>query len=293
MDADQTIALDELASIINDAKTVAKRYRNLTGRPLGITGEVAEYEAARLLGLRLAGVRQDGYDAICETSGLAYRLQIKGRCILDDGRRSQQVPSINREKEWDGVLLVLLDGDFEPTEIYEADRLPIIAVLEGPGSKARTERGAMAVSKFKAIGRRVWSKKAHQEELPPVTIMTPQIRENKRRSKEMVLCGYFLARCGDRTKGRALPPPVLGTSSWTQAYDLFYARLGDGRTPVAFSSSLRLTRDAFDPHFYTGRRGFWQRPLSEEEQVIFDQWQSKSCDDLWMKVQDVGLTATP
>ena len=93
-----TVDLDELAPVINDAKTLAKRYRNLTGRPLGITGEVAEYEAARLLELRLAAVRQDGYDAIRQTAGTAQRLQIKGRCILDGGRRSQQVPSINRKR---------------------------------------------------------------------------------------------------------------------------------------------------------------------------------------------------
>jgi hypothetical protein len=158
MDAGRGVDLEQHASIIKDAKALAKRYRNLTGRPLGITGEVAEFEATRLLGLRLATVRQDGYDAIRQRGADVQRLQIKGRCILDGGKRSQQVPSINRKKEWDGVLLVLLDGEFEPMEIYEADRLSITAALEKPGSKARNERGALAVSKFKAIGRRVWSR---------------------------------------------------------------------------------------------------------------------------------------
>jgi hypothetical protein len=160
MDADQTINLEELASIIKDAKAVAKRYRKLTGRPLGITGEVAEYEAAKLLGLRLARVRQDGYDALREGGEAANRLQVKGRCILDGGKRSQQVPSINRKKDWDGVLLVLLDEAFEPIEIHEADRPRIVETLARPGSKARNERGAMAVSKFKSIGRRVWTRTA-------------------------------------------------------------------------------------------------------------------------------------
>jgi hypothetical protein len=44
-DIDPAMALEELAKIINDTKDVAKRYRRLTGRPLGIIGEVAEYEA--------------------------------------------------------------------------------------------------------------------------------------------------------------------------------------------------------------------------------------------------------
>lgn len=54
---------DELVGLLADAKRLAKRYYVLTGRPLGITGEVAEYEAIRLLGLRPAQVRHPGYDA--------------------------------------------------------------------------------------------------------------------------------------------------------------------------------------------------------------------------------------
>ena len=36
------------------AKQLARRYHELTGKPLGVTGEVAEYEAHRLLGVELA-----------------------------------------------------------------------------------------------------------------------------------------------------------------------------------------------------------------------------------------------
>jgi hypothetical protein len=55
------------------------------------------------------------------------------------------------------VLLVLLDETFEATAIYEADRPAVEAALLAPGSKARNERGALAVSKFKSIGRRIWA----------------------------------------------------------------------------------------------------------------------------------------
>jgi hypothetical protein len=44
----------ELVRLILKAKILAKEYRSLTGRPLGIIGEVAEYEAASLLKLELA-----------------------------------------------------------------------------------------------------------------------------------------------------------------------------------------------------------------------------------------------
>lgn len=43
----------EIMRILREAKKLAQRYHSLTGKPLGITGEVAEYEAARYLELNL------------------------------------------------------------------------------------------------------------------------------------------------------------------------------------------------------------------------------------------------
>lgn len=44
---------EPVLAILAEAKKLAQRYRTLTGKPLGITGEVAEYEAARILGVEL------------------------------------------------------------------------------------------------------------------------------------------------------------------------------------------------------------------------------------------------
>ena len=51
-----------IMEILREAKKLAQEYRALTGKPLGITGEVAEYEAARILGLKLTVARQAGYE---------------------------------------------------------------------------------------------------------------------------------------------------------------------------------------------------------------------------------------
>lgn len=150
-----SIELAQIGQLINQAREVAIRYRALTGRPIGITGEVAEYEAARLLGLQLATVRQAGYDAIRTTSSGMHRLQVKGRCVLTKNP-GQRIGSIDLDKEWDAVLLVLLDENLQPTAVYEADRVAVENALRAPGSKARNERGALSVSKFKSIGSKVW-----------------------------------------------------------------------------------------------------------------------------------------
>jgi hypothetical protein len=147
---------DRILEILGDAKKLAQEYRQLTGKPLGITGEVAEYEAARILGVKLTPARQAGYDAIEVRDGVERQLQIKGRCLLDNCKPGQQLGGIRIDKQWDVVLMVLLDQNFEAIEIYEAERNEVVAAILAPGSKARNERGSLAVSKFKSIGRLRW-----------------------------------------------------------------------------------------------------------------------------------------
>jgi hypothetical protein len=149
---------DEVLDILRQAKLLAQRYRAVTGKPLGITGEVAEYEAARILGVKLTPARQAGYDAVETIDGVERRLQIKGRCILARSKASQRMGSIDIKKEWDAVLLVLLDENFDAYEMYEAEREPVIAALVAPGSIARNVRGALAVNQFTKLGPLRWQR---------------------------------------------------------------------------------------------------------------------------------------
>ena len=144
--------LVEIGKVLKQARRAAVRYKELTGKPLGITGEVAEYEAARLLNLTLTEARQAGYDAIKGRR----KIQIKGRAFGKNAKASQRLGAIRLDKEWDSVVLVILDDKFCPTEIYEAPRSKVTEALTAPGSKARNERGQLSVSQFKNIGKRVW-----------------------------------------------------------------------------------------------------------------------------------------
>lgn len=146
--------LQEIGKVLDQARVAAVAYYELTGKPLGITGEVGEYEAARLLDLTLADARAPGYDAT-DTKGCWF--QIKTRAIPRNARgKSQRLGSIKLDHDWDAVLLVLLDERFQPLEIWKAGRPEITAAIQAPGSRARNERGALAVSKFKSIGVQVW-----------------------------------------------------------------------------------------------------------------------------------------
>ena len=145
--------LSDLTGTLQAARDVAKRYRELTDKPLGVTGEVGELVAAEILGLKLTPARQAGYDAVAPDG---RRIQIKTRCLLDHRKPGQRIGSINIRHEWDTVVLLLLDHAYEPLEAFEAPRDRIVEALLRPGSKARNERGALSVSKFKSIGQRVW-----------------------------------------------------------------------------------------------------------------------------------------
>ncbi len=148
----------EILELLAQAKILAQKYRTLTGKPLGITGEVAEYEAARILGIHLTPARQAGYDAVEEIDGVTRTLQVKGRCLLANCKPGQRLGSIDIEKEFDAVLLVLLDESFNALAIYEADREAVISALTAPGSKSRNERGALGIGKFKSISRLRWKR---------------------------------------------------------------------------------------------------------------------------------------
>ena len=151
---------NRIMEILAEAKTLAQEYRALTGKPLGVTGEVAEYEAARLLEIELTPARQAGYDAIERNNGVTRHLQIKGRCLLPNCKPGQRLGRIDVNKEWDAVLMVLLDENFNATEIYEAQRVDVLAALQAPGSKSRNERGALGLGKFKSIGKLRWRRLA-------------------------------------------------------------------------------------------------------------------------------------
>lgn len=149
-------AESRVMEVLREAKKLAQEYRALTGKPLGVTGEIAEYEAARLLGLELTPARNEGYDAVERVGDHTRRLQIKSRCLQPGGKRSQRLGAIKRDGEWDALLMVLLDANLDPTAIYEADRASVLAALSASESKA-LKRGQLGVSKVKAVGKLRWS----------------------------------------------------------------------------------------------------------------------------------------
>ena len=149
-------AVQRIREILAAVKPLAAEYYRLTTKPLGVTGEVAEYVAAELLGLELAPPRTAGYDAIRHTPNGPQRVQIKGRAYGEDASPSQRLGTIKHGAACDTVLLVLLDNrTLEPREMWEAPYAAVTERLSLPGSKSR-ERGALGVREFKRLATQIW-----------------------------------------------------------------------------------------------------------------------------------------
>ena len=144
--------------LMDEARRLAAEYRRATGKPLPVSGEIARHDAARLLDLELVDGAELGYDALGRGTRAGLRYQIKGRAVFSGQRSQQRLGELRMGRQWDSVLLVLMDDEFQPYEIHEARRDALVAALgETDGSKRRN-RGTLSVARFKAIGRRVWNR---------------------------------------------------------------------------------------------------------------------------------------
>lgn len=139
---------------------LASEYRRTTGKPLaGISVEISEYDATNLLDLVQCEPRVAGYDAIGKGKREGKRIQIKGRVLPGDMKVSgQRIGQLKLDQEWDSVVLVLLDENYQPIEIYEAERDVILENTQNKPNEKRNKRGAMSIARFMNISRLAWSR---------------------------------------------------------------------------------------------------------------------------------------
>lgn len=156
----------DVDKLITQARRLAADYRRATGKTLpGVSVEIAENDAARLLGLELVEDRTQGYDAIglADSNMEGLKVLIKGRTIFDESKSGQRIGQIKADKPWDAVVLVLMDEDYEPFEIYTGYREDLIEHLDDVSSRSK-KRGAMSVARFKILSELSWTREDGLEE---------------------------------------------------------------------------------------------------------------------------------
>ena len=142
--------------LISEARRLAKEYRVATGKTLPISGEIAINDAIRLLGMQAAEAGSQGFDAIYHRQDEALRVQIKGRAIFNEKKGGHKLGQLKLEQEWDAIILVIMDDEYESRELYLARREDI----EEYSNNSKSRRGSLSVARFKIIGELVWERNA-------------------------------------------------------------------------------------------------------------------------------------
>lgn len=158
------MTLYSIDKLIAETRRLAAEYRRSTGQTLPVSGEIARYDAARILGLTLCENRTGGIDAIGNGDRDGQRIQIKSRVITREKKSGARIGQLNPHGDWDTVLLVIMNQHYETCEIYEASREEVQASISS--SSNRSNRGALSVSKFKIISWLVWTRETGLEPQP-------------------------------------------------------------------------------------------------------------------------------
>jgi hypothetical protein len=148
--------------LITETRRIAKEYRLATGKTLPVTPEIAINDAISILEMQSNESKNSGYDAIYEKNGEQLKVQIKGRAIFDDKKGGYRIGQVKTEQEWDAIVLVIMNADFMPEEIFMAKREVIIDELEE--KKKNNKKGAMTLAKFKLISELLWTDQYGLEE---------------------------------------------------------------------------------------------------------------------------------
>lgn len=152
MPISQPYSVDKLTA---EARRLAANYRRATGKTLPLSGEIAINDAMRLLALEPAVEPIVGCDAVRRSRDGIIRVQIKGRVVFSEGKSAARIGQLKLDQGWDETVLVLMDDDYEPFEIYRAGRQAIETAL---AKKTKNKRGAMSVAQFRIIARCVWTR---------------------------------------------------------------------------------------------------------------------------------------
>lgn len=130
--------------LIDQIAALAMLYKKRFGKSLGVTAEIGEYKAAKLLDLtRVDGNINKGFDAYDGKK----RVQIKTRISSSKAQRT----GFFKSPDFDYCLLVLLSDKYEVLKIYKAERKRILKEIQNQSYS----KPSLSIRKFTAVGKPV------------------------------------------------------------------------------------------------------------------------------------------
>ncbi len=148
--------------LMQETRRLAAEYRQNTGQTLPISGELARYDAARLLKLLPLQKPLKSVDFMGSEGSLANQLiQIKSRVIFDEQKSGYRIGQLDLGANWQVCALVLYQSNYEPTAIYIATQEMIVETLSNRKDTTKA-RGLMSLAQFKRIANLVWTPDSDQ-----------------------------------------------------------------------------------------------------------------------------------
>ena len=147
------MSIYKLETLMEETRRLAADYRQSTGQTLPVSGELARFDAMRLLGLTPAIGSERGVDAILEMAAGPRKVQIKGRVIFDHDKKPPRIGQLNLDANWDITVLVVMDARYRPQRIFQLDHN---ALTQSLSQEKGNSRGAMSVKKFEKLAQICW-----------------------------------------------------------------------------------------------------------------------------------------
>lgn len=137
---------------MQETKMLASKYYKLTGKLLPVSNELACFYTKKILGFKSVDNIEKGVDLLGVNLWQDFKIQVKSRIILDKKQSRLMIGQISSDGTWDCILLVLLNQEYEPFEIYIAPRNLIMQNI----SERKSKRGSISIAKFKSISKKIW-----------------------------------------------------------------------------------------------------------------------------------------
>lgn len=140
-----------IEELLKEIRKLSLEYYNATGRRLGTTGEVCEYEAASKLSYTLQTHGHAGYDAL-DSAG--KKIQIKGWWNLR-GRPPSKVNYVDPASDFDYFVYVLLGKSMTAEGIWMISKQDLIALYPNKNPN-RTMKKRVTLKRFQNAAEKVW-----------------------------------------------------------------------------------------------------------------------------------------
>jgi len=123
----------------------------------------------------------------------------------------------------------------------------------------------------------------------------------QKRTDKFLEVSFYLSNFGyKRNEDRyPLPPIRLKVKKWNAAYRMFYEKLNNGRSILAFERSLKNARDAYDSHLENSGRQGWKtseqnpNPLGIIAKKVFNNLNDKSEESVWNLIKEFADLEAP